>query len=220
MKQNKPIWKTTLTILSVFVAGTTIAQENLKIIKPDIVQLARQVQCNGNIKDAVQFTDSMGSHLVITSETGIYRNKQFKHENNGSDAELFAYHYIIKDNQPQLTWQIYDIIQDCPVKIEANFVNNTLQITDLNHNGIGEIWLMYKTVCHGDVSPGSMKVVMYEGSYKYTMRGRTRVKVSEKEYDGGNFSFDQAFTNGPADFRDFAKKLWNANILQSWGHSL
>ena len=75
---------------------------------------------------------------------------------------------------------------------------------------------MYKTVCHGDVSPSNMKVIMYQGLQKYAMRGRNKVKISETETEGGEYTFDKVFVDGPISFRNFAIKLWEKNILQKW----
>jgi hypothetical protein len=59
----------------------------------------------------------------------------------------------------------------------ASFVKNTFKINDLDHNGIAEIWLMYKIVCHGDVSPCEMKIIIYEEKQKIAMRGENKVQI-------------------------------------------
>ena len=192
------------------------AQSSFKVVKLDANKLPKGIKCNGKLKDAIRWADKIGDNVVITSETGIYENPKFKHENDGSDAEVFAYHYIVSDTL-QLSWKIYDFIQDCPVDIEASFIKNSLQATDLNNDGIAEIWIMYKTVCHGDVSPCDMKIIMYQGQHKFAMRGRNKVPLTIKEYYGGEYKFDKAFNEGPKEFRDFALKLWNKNIMQKWG---
>lgn len=56
------------------------------------------------------------------------------------------------------TWKIYDYISDCFVDIKAKFIDNTFEITDLDNNGIAEIWLMYKTSCSGSLDPSDMKI--------------------------------------------------------------
>ncbi|HRI34938.1 MAG TPA: hypothetical protein PLD02_14410, partial [Saprospiraceae bacterium] len=140
----------------------------------------------------------------------------FKHENNGADAELFTYHYLVKGDIAFQTWRVYDFISDCPVDIEAKFVKNSFQVTDLNQDGIGEIWILYKIVCHGDVSPCDMKIIMYHGQQKYAMRGQNKVQISDKEFYGGDYKFDKAFNYGPKEFLEFAKKLWDENIMQTW----
>ena len=84
---------------------------------------------------------------------------------------------IFQNNQVIQTWKVYDYIDDCPVDIVASFVKNTFKITDLDNNGVAEIWLMYKTVCHGDVSPSEMKIIMYQGNQKFAMRGENKVQT-------------------------------------------
>ena len=195
---------------------TTFAQKPIKLTQLDTTQLPAGITWEGKIKNAVRWTDKQGDNIVLTTETGIYQNKKFKHENEGSDAELFAYHYIIQQATAQLTWKVYDFIKDCPVDIETTYLKNSFQVTDLNNDGVGEVWLMYKTVCHGDVSPSDMKIIMYQGQQKFAMRGKNKVQISEKEYEGGNYTFDKAFEAAHPLFKDFAKKLWNKNILQKW----
>jgi hypothetical protein len=75
---------------------------------------------------------------------------------------------------------------------------------------------MYKTVCHGDVSPSNMKIIMHEGDKKYAVRGTNQVKLSEKEYEGGKYVFDDAFKGGPETFRQYALQLWKKNLMQIW----
>ncbi len=88
---------------------------------------------------------------------------------------------------------------------------------------------MYKRDCRGDVSPRDMKIVMYEGTKKHEINGTSKVKmystyVEENgkgklvggEYVGGEYTIDKAFANGSVEFLEFAKKLWNANIMETW----
>ena len=194
---------------------TVLAQGSIKVTNLDKSKLPAGVKYAGKLKNAIRWTDKSGDNILVTAETGIYKNPKFKHENEGSDAVLYAVHYIVGDTL-QLTWKVYDYIKDCMVDLEAKFIKNTLQVTDLNNDGIGEVWLMYKTACQGDVSPLEMKIIMYEGTQKFAMRGHNKVRVSEKEYMGGDYKFDEAFNAGPKAFRDFALKLWNKNLIQVW----
>lgn len=182
----------------------------------DVNTINLHVEYEGDIKNGIQWKDGGVDNIVIISETGSFQSDKFNHEYEGLDAELFAYHFSRVNDEYQLIWKVYDFISDCPVDIEATFIKNTLQVTDLNKNGIAEIWLMYKTACRGDVSPSDMKVIMYEGLKKYAMRGQNIVQLSEEEMYGGEYTFDNAFNSGPKDFRVFAKSLWDKNILQVW----
>ncbi len=193
----------------------------LTVEKIDSTQFPSSIKYEGFVKNAVRWKDKLGDNIVITTETGYHINKKFDHESNGSDAELFAYHFIVSGNEVKQTWRVYDFISDCPVDIVASFVKNTFQITDLNNNGIAETWVMYKTTCHGDVSPCDMKIIMYEGNQKYAMRGESRVQVGlldngEKQFIGGEYKLDEKFKKGPKVFKEFAQKLWKDNLIENW----
>lgn len=195
-----------MSMLSAY-ASAQIAQKPL--VKSSI---PNSVKYTGKIIKAVQFSDNDGEHIVILTETGIVDGTE---EDSGS-ASLFAYCHNVKENVPTLAWQVKDFINNCPVEIKANFLPGTFAITDLDKNGKAEIWLMYKTVCHGDVSPSNMKIIMYEGKSKHAMRGTNRVKYDDKHFMGGEYTMDIAFKNTPAVFKQYAKNLWNKNILETW----
>lgn len=194
----------------------------LVVTKIDSTQFPGAVKYEGFIKNAVRWKDKSGDNIVITTETGIFRNEKLNHEfEDGNDAELFAYHFIIANNEAKQTWRVKDFISDCPVDITASFVKNTFKITDLNKNGIAEVWLMYKTVCHGDVSPSDMKIIMYEGNQKYAMRGENKVQVGIDENNkatflGGEFKLDDNFIKGPKVFKEYAQNLWKENLIEKW----
>lgn len=217
MTRNKPTYKLFVLLLTIFVSLTVLGQVQVSVKQLDLTKLPKGIKYKGKIKTAVRWVDSLGDNIVILTETGIYQNKKFKHESDGGDAELFAYHFIVKGDSALQTWRVYDFISDCPVDIEAQFIKNSFQVTDLNHDGVSEIWIMYKTVCHGDVSPCDMKIIMYQGQQKYAVRGQNKVQLSDKEFYGGDYKFDKAFADGPKEFLAFAKKLWNKNIMQTWG---
>ncbi|WP_264550597.1 M949_RS01915 family surface polysaccharide biosynthesis protein [Flavobacterium sp. N2038] len=194
-------------------------KESLQITDIDSSQFPKSLKYEGFIKNAVRWKDKLGDNIVITTETGSHRNEKFQHEfDDSGDAELFAHHFLVKNNQVIQIWKVYDYIDDCPVDIVASFVKNSFKITDLDNNGIAEIWLMYKIVCHGDVSPCEMKIIMYEGKQKFAMHGENKVQTGiddngEKTFEGGNYKLDAAFEIGPKVFKDFALNLWNKNII-------
>lgn len=196
--------------------------QKIEIQKINASQLPKSIKYEGILKNAVRWKDKLGENIVITTETGEFRSKKIKHEfEDSSDAELFGYHFLINNDQVVQNWKVYDFINDCPFDISASFVKNTFNITDLNKNGIAEIWLMYKTICRSDVSPATMKIIMYEGQQKFAMRGENQVQagIDEKgktNFMGGNYKFDIAFQKAPKAFKDYAINLWNKNKIEKW----
>ena len=193
--------------------GACLAQ--LNITKPNTTSLPKGIIFKGRIVDAARWTDDLGDNVIILTETGEYQSTTVK-DDGYRDGELYGYHYLVQGDSIKLLWKVYDFIKECPVELKASFIKNTLAITDLNHDGKAEIWMMYKTVCHGDVSPSTMKIIMYEDSQKFAVRGTNRVKLSANKFMGGEYSFDDAFKTGPEPFREFAKQLWQKNILETW----
>lgn len=210
--KNKIKFLLLLTILSVKLIG-----QNTMIVpkKIELNKIPKEIKYTGKVKNAVSWKDQLGENIVVLTETGEFTTKNSESEGS-RDAALYAYHYILGGKDPKLNWKIYDFIHDCPVDIEANFVKNTFNITDLNKDGIAEIWVMYTTVCHGDVSPSTMKIIMHEGKEKFSMRGENKVQVSDNQYIGGKYTFDKAFSKGPAVFREYAKKLWQKHVNKVW----
>ena len=216
MQQKNGTSKIGLYILTLLCSMTAFGQGQIITNNLDTTKLPNGIKLTGNVKSAVRWTDKLGDNIVITTETGETINKTAPSDDY-RDAALYAYHYIEINDSIILTWKVYDFIKECPLDIEANFVKNTFQVTDLNNDGVAEVWLMYKTVCHGDISPSNMKIIMYQGQQKYAMRGRNKVQISDKESVGGDYKFDKAFNDGPTIFKDFAIKLWDRNCLQTWG---
>lgn len=89
-------------------------------------------------------------------------------------------------------------------------------MTDLDKNGVAEVWVMYKNSCHGDVSPVPTKIIMYEANKKCALRGESRVKVSAIDYIGGSYTLDESFKNRPLIFKNYAEKLWTQNKMEKW----
>jgi hypothetical protein len=190
--------------------------DSIIINKIDSTQIPASIRFEGKLKKAIQWKDEVGDNLVILSETGYHRSEKFKHEfDDSSDFELFAYHFTLDKNNSQQIWKMYDFVADCPVDIEAEFYSQFPMITDLDKNGIAEVWIMYKVGCHGDVSPVNLKLIMYEGNKKYAMRGENKVQVGANEYLGGEYKFDKAFNSAPITFKNYAIKLWKDNIYKN-----
>lgn len=192
------------------IANISFAQ--LNVTKLPATSIPKYIKFIGQVKNAVQWTDSLGKHIVITTETGITPSKTAE---DSRDAALYAFHYLSNGDSLKLIWKFQDFIRECPVDIEATYIKNTFAVTDLNKNGKAEVWLMYKTGCRGDVSPSEMKIIMYEGEKKYAVRGRNKTRISETDFEGGEYHFDEAFKKSSEVFQQYAKQLWEKNKMQN-----
>lgn len=205
--------KFTIFLFLILICASSYGQ--FEVTKLDSSSVPKNIKYLGHITNAVTWTDSLGLNYVITTETGrIYSNA--KDEEGFFDAFLYAYHYVVRNDSTKLLWKIYDYNKECDLDLDFYFIDKAFAVTDLNKNGVAEVWVMYKNSCHGDVSPVPMKIIMYQGTKKFAMRGTTKVAVSANEYVGGQFTFDEAFKTAPAEFRQYAEKLWKQHKMETW----
>jgi hypothetical protein len=196
-------------LLSLILTQTCLAQ--FKLTKLDKNSIKKGIQYTGNIIEAVRWTDNTGDNIVILTVTDKTQSKNAP-DNGHSDGALYAYHYLVSSDSIKQTWKVYDYVKECSVDMFLYFVDKTFAVTDLNKDGKAEVWIMYKVSCQGDVSPIPMKIIMYQDDKKFAVRGTTRVGNSM----GGEYSFDDVFKKAPAEFRQYAEKLWKKHRVETW----
>jgi len=199
-----------------FLSGSFFSQSKIKILPSEIVNIPKEAKFNGVAKKVVKWIDTSGEYIAIISESEESKKINAEADMEEKSKQLFAVCYAIKKDSLIQKWKVFDQISSCPFDITISFIQNTFQVTDLNNDGIAEVWMMYKMVCRSDVSPCDMKIIMYQGQQKFAMRGQNKVKMTETEYFGGEYKFDKTFNEGPKEFRDLAIKLWNKNSIENW----
>jgi hypothetical protein len=204
-----------LILFSLLLIYTSFAYAQVTTAKIDTTKLPKQIKYSGHITNAVTWKDDLGTNYVLTTETGQYKTKA-KEGDEYKNAALYAYCYVTKGDSTTLLWRIYDYSKDCSFDIFVKFIDKAFKITDLDKNGIAEVWVMYNNHCTSDASPAPTKIIMYEGNKKYAVRGESRVQVSEKSFMGGQYMLDENFKTGNSLFRQFAVNLWEKNKLQKW----
>lgn len=190
-------------------------EEKLNFSSVDSNFIKENFTYKGHIKESIKWNDIEGSHIVFTCETGEFLSKNNNEYGDQRDAELFCYHHIKKNSNYSQIWKIYDYSKNCEVDIITNFHKNSLEITDLNKNGIAEIWTMYNIACKGDVSPSILKLIMYEGNKKYKLEGTSRVELSEEYRYGGEIESILNFDKQQL-FLEYAKKKWTKNMKENF----
>ena len=182
---------------------------------PDLVygvtDIPGNVSFDGHIVASAKWTDKNGSNLLLITETDVKtkNNKVMTDDDAEQFKYLYGYHYILQNNSNKLLWKINDFVQNCFFDIEVFYIPNSLSITDLNNNGIGESSFMYLLACRSDVSPADIKLLMHENDTKYAIRGESLIKLPDgTTYGGKVMNIDPSFTNAPAGFLDYAKQQW------------
>lgn len=192
-------------VFLLLLSAPSFAQVKTTVI--DKTAIPGTIKYKGNIVYAVTWVDSLGKNMVLATETGSVASAKTGDE-GFNDITLYAYHYVVTSDSTRVLWKMSDQVLECPVDLVADFVKQSFAVTDLDKNGKAEVWMTYRIGCYGGVDPITMKLLMYEGGKKHAMRGTTRVKVSDKDYIGGEYKFDDTFTKAAAAFRRYAAGLW------------
>ena len=174
-----------------------------------------QEEVKGIIIKKIPFEDKFGKNTLILTETKRYKStaEELKLDNKTDceycrSKEIYAYLYRGKNK----IWQVRDFVHNCEDNMEVEFIEKAISITDIDKNGVKEVWLPYTLFCKKDLTPSTMKIIIYEDKTKYAIRGQT--KICAKNYsEGGNYKLDKALEK-TKNFKKYAINLWNENNLE------
>ncbi|MFT3706857.1 MAG: hypothetical protein QM817_04240 [Archangium sp.] len=175
------------------------------------VKLSSPVESkDGAWSRSLTFTDKTGEH-VVKFELTAPKSKKVDDDMYERSRLLTVVHTIGKKE----VWRAKDFVEKCEFDLALDFVDGSIEVTDLDDDGEAEISFLYKLGCRSDVSPLGTKLLMYEGATKYALRGDSRERVGEKEFMGGQFKADPAFDKAPKQFLPFASTQWKKLIVDA-----
>jgi hypothetical protein len=129
----------------------------------------------------------------------------------GRSRELTVVHTVGKKE----LWRARDFVDNCEFDLTLEVIEGSIKVTDLDGDEEPEVSFLYKLACRSDVSPLTAKLLFYEGTRKYALRGETRERVGEAEYAGGAFAADPSFEQAPKPFVEFVKAQWKTLIVEA-----
>jgi hypothetical protein len=194
-------------------------------------EIPATIKVKGTVQEVWKWTDNLGENILITSSVAPHEEKS-KDGEEGQSAEIHAFHYAKKDGDYTQVWMMNDAEKLCPVDITCDFIPGSATVTDLDKDGIAEIKVQYSVACRGDVSPATMKLIMYENGVKYALRGNMWIQygpdlkytVTEKDVNletapiikdqdellrtFGRYENEKEFADAPPEFLTFARSEW------------
>ena len=123
------------------------------------------------------------------------------------------------DSKGKDLWTVRDFVNDCEAPATPELLLTTpVHSTDLDGNGLDEIWMMYRLTCRTEAFPRDIKIIMYEGKTKYAVRGKTDVHLvpgmCESSGDCGHFKLDSNMRNAKPAIKKYAMKLWTDHVVE------
>ena len=185
----------------------------------------------GKIVKTMNFNDDLGQNTLILSELEYKSTNQeiencevnghclsvneCKEDSNCLSKEIYAYLYRSKNNKNEKIWQVRDFVHSCHFGgFTAEFILEAIKITDLDKNGIKEVWLPYTLSCSSEISPETMKIIMYENKTKYAIRGSTKICyfTDKINIEGGDYKADKNLRD-KKDFLKYGLDLWHKHYI-------
>lgn len=167
------------------------AQPELKLLTASVYDPS-QLEFEGNIVKQKFWEDANGENIALFTQT---------------ERELFVYHYAVKENQAKLLRKVYDFEEVCEYDLFLEFIPESIGITDLDKDNLGELTFAYKKACISDVSPLDQKLLILENGDKYIIRGTTTVRMGPEIYEGEK-NIDASFEKAPEEFLPHALEVW------------
>ena len=160
----------------------------------------------------LRFTDKAGEH-VVRFVLSAEKKRPGEGDSIERSRELTVTHAVGKKE----VWRAKDFVSKCEFDLTLDVIEGSIRVTDLDDDGEPEVSFLYRTACRSDVSPLTVKLLMYEGATKYALRGESRERVGEHELVGGEFKTDPAFEQAPRSFVEFAKTQWKTLVVEAAG---
>lgn len=156
----------------------------------------------GTVEAARRWTDRNGENLILLTRTD--------ETTTGGDLrerEIYAYHYVREGAGYRLLWRTVDFERECMFDLLLEFAPGSLQVTDVDADGIAETSYVYGQACRGGVDPPGLKLILHEGATKYAIRGSADLREVGPEYPAPEMRLDAALEREPA-LRAFAVRQW------------
>jgi hypothetical protein len=150
-----------------------IAQTNAHLLnKIGFKDIPKQINIPFNMVSSYKWRDKEGDNYLIL--TNLKRDTSINKDMFGGGWKtgfIELYHYLKKGDDIKLLNYIKDNTEPCDGSYINEFINNSITITDLNANGIGEITLQYKYACRSDIIPADKTLIFFESDTISTLKG-------------------------------------------------
>ncbi|HUS65362.1 MAG TPA: hypothetical protein VMZ28_12505 [Kofleriaceae bacterium] len=140
----------------------------------------------------MRWTDKNGPNVAVLIH-------QVEDGGDVTNRRLWAFHYIDGPPPPRILRKVQDKVESCAFDNNAHFIDDSLEVTDVDADGLAEVWFAYQLGCTSDVSPLPLKLLVIENGEKYILRGTTMKGAPTEEPPRARW---------PAGVRDRAGARW------------
>ncbi|MFN8393406.1 MAG: hypothetical protein U0176_01890 [Bacteroidia bacterium] len=145
----------------------------------------------GQVQDGLVWKDEAGENtLIVCYDSDAQRHKR----------DIYVYQYRVVGGKCTLAWDIKDFGSDL---CEMTFVPGSLQLIDLDRDGILEACFMYQNLCDG-LDPYVTKMMLMHNGTKLAIRGKFGAEDGEELEK----TLDPAIAQAAPIFKNFMLLNW------------
>lgn len=209
-------------------------------VKGTAADVPASLTLKGQVQEVWKWNDQLGENLLVLTLMAPF-NDPSKNEygEEGQTSALYAFHYARQEGDYKEVWTMIDAEKACPFDITCRFIKDAVTITDLDADGLAETKLQYRLACRSDVSPSTMKLLMYEGNNKYSLSGLSWYAMGEEAFEVtesnacletltgykgtddeymktfGRYQSEKEFAGAPPEFLSHARYHWMRFVKES-----
>ena len=162
---------------------------------------------SGKLVRLIRYRDAAGDMLLVATQSPVYRTPPAQspdYPTENQEIEASAYR-LLPDGSAKHAWSVRDHVRRCDLETSAAFRPDLIEVTDVNGDGVAEVWLPYVLSCRSDPGPAAAKIIMREGDRKYAVRGETQYREGSR-FIGGDGKLDMEGASPEA--VTYAKRIW------------
>jgi len=222
---------------------TTFTPGNIEPLKITAAEIPATVTYKGRLLEAWKWNDQLGENFLVTSYVAPYAEKVQQTEGElEQSAAIHAVHFAKKGNDYLHIWVMDKTEKACPFDITLEFIPGSVTVTDLDKDGLAETKIQYAFACRSDVSPSTMKLIMYENGLKYSLQGsmwlpyspelqytvteenvnlegaaKLKDEMDELVRTFGRYETEREFAAAPPEFLVYARREWLKYVKEKLG---
>jgi hypothetical protein len=163
------------------------------------------VPIDGSIKAGRIWIEGRDTNIVVV--TDILNGKPC---DQGYSHRLFGYHFAKRDSQWKNLWTIRDQASGCQ---DIQYFDSTLEISDVDGNGIAETLFFYSLFSDG-TDPQNLKMMFHFNGAKMPIRGR--IPVTEEDAAIYEMKMDPKLESAPTLARQYALTAWKGFLSKNF----
>ncbi|QKX07043.1 hypothetical protein HN014_19705 [Aquimarina sp. TRL1] len=202
------------------------SESSLKLKKIGYDEIPLHIEFRGTLLEAVAWEDKEGAHILLFSKTGTFAYKAYEDISKTrytfqDKAALYVYMFTKTkgDDTYKRQWRVYDYAKNYGVDMYVGFIKKATTITDVDQDGTVEVSIPYRLIVRGGIDPGVMKIIVYEGTNKYALRGETAICLTKKKQEtqefGGTFKADKKIQQHKKLFK-FLTERWEQHKCEAF----